>query len=110
MSISSERVKEWRKNTKNRMIDSMGGCCQVCSYNKSSRALEFHHLDPTIKDIGFGGARASNVSWKKLVVELRKCILVCSNCHKEIHDGITDIPENFATFNEDYVEYRKITE
>lgn len=107
MSYSSERVKEWRKNTKDRMIASMGGCCQICGYNKSNRALEFHHLDPSIKDLGFGGARASNTAWPKLVEELRKCIMVCSNCHKELHDGITTLPETFNRFNEDYAEYKK---
>ena len=50
MSYSSEKVKQWRKNTKNRMVAAMGGCCQVCGYNKSTNALEFHHIDPKEKD------------------------------------------------------------
>ena len=31
----------------------------------------------------------SNLHW----LELDKCILLCSNCHSEVHEGITDVPE-----------------
>jgi 5-methylcytosine-specific restriction endonuclease McrA len=54
MSYSSEKVKKWRKNTKDRMVAAMGGCCQICGYSKSTNALEFHHIDPTVKEKGFG--------------------------------------------------------
>ena len=107
MSKSSEKVKAWRKRTKERMVESMGGCCQICGYNKTHKALEFHHIDPNEKEMGFGETRANNVSWAKLVVELRKCIMLCSNCHKEVHEGITELPRSYASFDENYVEYKK---
>lgn len=107
MSYSSEKVKRWRKNTKDRMVAAMGGCCQVCGYNKSTNALEFHHIDPTIKEKGFGDLRANNARWTSIIEELRKCVMLCSNCHKEVHDGITVLPEVYQKFNEDYAEYRK---
>lgn len=37
--------------------------------------------------------------------ELKKCILLCSNCHMEIHEGLIDLPENYYKFNENYGEY-----
>lgn len=43
-------VKEWRHNTKQKLIEGLGGKCQICSYNKSNSALEFHHLNPEEKD------------------------------------------------------------
>jgi hypothetical protein len=110
MSKSSEAVKRWRKNTKDRMVKSMGGCCQICGYNRSHKALEFHHIDPNEKEMGFGETRANNVKWSLLVEELRKCILLCSNCHKEVHEGITNLPNSFAKFNEDYKDYSKMPE
>ena len=45
MSKNSEAVKRWRKNTKDRMVIAMGGCCQICGYNKTHKALEFHHIN-----------------------------------------------------------------
>lgn len=107
MSKSSEAVKRWRKNTKERMVKSMGGCCQVCGYNKTTNALEFHHINPEEKEMGFGDTRANNVKWSLLVEELKKCILLCSNCHKEVHEGVTQLPEVFAKFDEAYTEYKR---
>lgn len=110
MSISSERVKLWRKTTKDRMVESMGGMCQCCGYNKTPKALAFHHIDPNEKDMGFGDTRANPKSWIKIIEELKKCILVCHNCHSEIHDGIRQLPKKYAKFNEAYSDYKKIIE
>jgi predicted nucleic acid-binding Zn ribbon protein len=43
--------------------------------------------------------------WPRLVKELRKCILVCHNCHAEIHQGITKVPRNAIQFDELYSLY-----
>jgi hypothetical protein len=48
-------------------------------------SLLFHHLDPKQKDFQISKA-GSTVSITKLREEAKKCILVCSNCHGEIHD------------------------
>ena len=66
-----------------------GGECVCCRYKKSLSALEFHHLDPSQKDFEVGGKRKMN--FEKLKVELDKCILVCANCHAEIHGGIRNV-------------------
>lgn len=58
--------------------------CSICGYNKSLWALEFHHLDPNEKEYNLGQLYTS--STKKLYEELNKCIVVCSNCHREIHE------------------------
>ena len=105
MSKGSEAVKRWRKTAKKRIIESMGGECQSCGYSKCDEALELHHIDPDKKELSFGAIRANPKSWVKIVEELRKCILLCSNCHKEIHNDILELPEEYESFNEDYVEY-----
>lgn len=107
MSKNSEAVKNWRKNTKKRMIEAMGGCCQICKYNNCNEALSFHHLDPTLKKFQFGKIRANCKSWNKIVEELRKCILLCERCHIEVHNGVLEIPEKYETFNEEYADYLK---
>lgn len=43
-------TKEWRHNTKQKLIESLGSKCQICNYNKSKSALEFHHVNPNEKD------------------------------------------------------------
>lgn len=54
-------------------------------YNKCIAALEFHHLDPNEKDFGIASSGATR-TFEKIKVELDKCIMVCANCHREIHD------------------------
>lgn len=106
MSSSSEAVKRWRNNTKLRMIEAMGGKCCICGYDRSPNALEFHHLNPAEKDFGFGAKRANPSSWAAIVVELKKCVMVCANCHREIHDGTVDIPADAPSFDSTYEDYR----
>lgn len=103
---NAQAVKLWRNKTKERIVEAMGGCCQICGYAKCNRALELHHIDPSQKELSFGSIRANPKSWSKIVDELKKSILLCSNCHKEVHDGITNIPETFQTFNKSFTDYR----
>lgn len=107
MSKGSEAVKKWRNSTKIRMVESMGGKCSICGYNKCKEALEFHHIDPTEKEFSFGKTLANPTSWDRLVKELEKCILLCANCHREIHNDISEIPENYQKFNISFSNYRK---
>lgn len=44
-----ERVTEWRRRVKRLMVEEAGGCCQVCGYADCVAALQFHHLNPSIK-------------------------------------------------------------
>jgi 5-methylcytosine-specific restriction endonuclease McrA len=85
---NSEAVILWRKRTKLKLVESKGGKCQICGYNKSINALHFHHLDPNEKDFTISG---KSVSFEKLKKEVDKCVLVCSNCHSEIHEGLVKI-------------------
>lgn len=78
----SEAVINWRKRTKEKLVKYKGGKCERCEYNKCINALEFHHLDPNEKDFQIGG---KSWSFERLKKEVDKCILVCSNCHREIH-------------------------
>lgn len=106
MSYRSECVKKWRKNTKQRMIDAMGGKCQICGYNKCNEVMEFHHLNPAEKEFTIGRmTRANCNSWSKTVAELKKCILLCNRCHGEVHYNSVLIPEKYDVFNSDYENY-----
>lgn len=82
-----ERVTKRRQELKKKAINYKGGKCEICSYSKSIRALEFHHIDPSQKDFGVA-AKGYTRSWEKVKEELDKCILLCSNCHSETHERI----------------------
>ena len=77
----NENRKKARNSLKQRAVEALGGKCQVCGYDKCLQALEFHHLDPKEKDFEISGKG----SWDKIEIELKKCVLLCSNYHKEAH-------------------------
>ncbi len=83
-------VAKRRKVLRAKAIEYGGSKCAVCGYDTCKRALSFHHKDPSQKDFGLS-ARGLTRSWEKTKTELDKCILVCANCHMEIHEGLVKI-------------------
>ncbi len=82
---NTENTRKYRRSRKMRMVQYKGGKCVICGYHKSVKALHFHHIDSTKKK--FNVSSPQNVSWARVKRELDKCILVCANCHAEIHDN-----------------------
>lgn len=85
-------VSKRRRKLREMACKYRGGKCEICGYNKSQRALSFHHIDQKQKKFGLS-ARGLTRSWEKIKEEIDKCILICANCHMEVHDGITQLPE-----------------
>lgn len=95
-SCTSDQTLERMRDLKCQMINYKGGKCSKCGYKKYQGALEFHHLDPKEKD--FNPSSLKRYKFNELVKsELDKCILVCSNCHREIHDYIKSSPAQNRT-------------
>lgn len=87
VKCASASVQKRRDKLKELAVGYKGGCCSRCGYDKYIGALEFHHLDPKEKDFGIAGKGITR-SFEKLKIELDKCILVCANCHREIHQEL----------------------
>lgn len=58
--------------------------CAKCGDSRSY-VLDFHHVDPKEKVERISRMLAQNVSQEKLEEELKKCVCLCSNCHREFH-------------------------
>jgi 5-methylcytosine-specific restriction endonuclease McrA len=71
---------------KRKLIEIAGGQCCDCGYKKNIAALEFHHIKPEEKSFGIDLRKCSNLQWDKLVDEIKKCVLICANCHRERHN------------------------
>jgi len=76
-------IKNKRNKTKLKAIKYLGNKCKLCGYNKCIQALEFHHINPNEKE--FKPSNMGTYKWDKVKIELNKCILLCANCHREIH-------------------------
>ena len=84
--MNYQYVKDSRKRRKEDILYVMGNHCQICGYNKSTTALEFHHLNPQEKDFTIG--QILNKEWELMNKEIKKCALLCANCHREYHEGL----------------------
>ena len=80
------RNKRIRKERKVKAYEMLGGKCKICGYDKCVDALDLHHMDEKNKKLTFAGSWC--LSWETLEKELKKCILVCCRCHREIHAGM----------------------
>lgn len=86
-------VAKRRRKLKVMAVEHKGGKCMICGYSKYIGALEFHHIDPKYKDFSLS-VRGLTRSWERIKEEVEKCLLVCSNCHKEIHGGVVKLPRS----------------
>lgn len=85
--MSSKSTSDFRRRRKINLIKVCGNSCNLCGYNKTVNALEFHHINPEEKEYGIASQGTCHDIEKDLQ-EVQKCILVCANCHREIHDNL----------------------
>lgn len=100
MNMNTKNVKNYRTRAKNRLVEIFGGSCNICGYNKTVTALEYHHIDESTKEFGIS-ERGWTRSFERVLNEAKKCIMVCSNCHREIHAGLIDLSKYPSQFNDD---------
>jgi len=75
---------------KQKIIDGRGGGCELCGYRKNIACLEFHHKDPRIKE--YEPKRVLRTQdLLRIGKELNGCIVVCKNCHTEIHHPLLNV-------------------
>jgi hypothetical protein len=77
-------VKRRRRAIKKKLVELFGGKCSKCGYDRSLRALGFHHRDPKTKR--FTLSLKSRIKWDDVVEEAKKCDLLCANCHMELEE------------------------
>jgi hypothetical protein len=88
------KVKSFNRFRKNRfkiredLKLNAGGKCILCGYNKCLAALHFHHRDPSKKLFeitNFLWGKVKGYTKDDLDNEVKKCDLLCANCHAETH-------------------------
>src|ERR1017187_1562292 len=79
-----DKQKQKREERKKRLIETFGGKCEICGYDKCIACLDFHHKDSNTKIFSFSVVGLL-IKWERLIEEAKKCSLLCSNCHGELH-------------------------
>lgn len=82
VSRNAERMKKMRQRLNEYKAQ------QKCFFCKEDEivCLDFHHVDPSTKDLQL--SHVTTQSWDTIMEEVKKCIVVCKNCHAKIHAGI----------------------
>lgn len=83
-------VKNRRLKLRRLAVDYKGGKCVICGYSRDIKALDFHHINESNKEFGLSD-RGMTRSWEKIKVEVDKCVLLCANCHREVHSGYVSL-------------------
>lgn len=84
------RIQELRERISKIKLEQ--GCC-LCQYNKFASSLLFHHVDPSCKERNVSSL-INRGKIKKTEEELKKCVVLCFNCHFLFHSKILTIPQN----------------
>lgn len=95
---NSQNVINCIRKRKLDLISVLGNRCCLCGFDLYPEALDFHHVNPEDKEYGIGSSNAATKALSKQLQELKKCVLVCANCHRGIHGGHLKVPTEWPTF------------
>ncbi len=75
-------VERWRR-IKAEEVERLGGRCADCGGSSHPDVFEFHHLDPSVKEYQWTKLRLFSSERRRH--ELKKCVMLCANCHRMRH-------------------------
>jgi hypothetical protein len=76
--INVAKKREWFTN----LVSQLS--CEECGFSHPG-ALDFHHIDPTLKDRAISQMVYHKCSESKILKEISKCKVLCANCHRILH-------------------------
>lgn len=94
----NKRIKQWRESHKDEiaeqqrvryqeadeLLKSLKTSCVKCGESRYY-VLQFHHINPTDKSFEINVAKVSHTKRDILELEVKKCAILCANCHTEFH-------------------------
>lgn len=106
MDYSKKTKQYWRKQIKHRGVIALGGKCQICGGIFEDCCYDFHHIIPETKSFTIAGGNINGAkAWLRIRDELKKCTLLCANCHRLLHGGFVQLNSLISPFNDDYYEW-----
>ena len=100
---NSKNVVNFIKRRKSNLRKVFYSKCCLCGFDEVQEALEFHHVNPENKKFGISSNECQTKALSLQLKEIKKCILVCANCHRGIHQGIYNVPKNWQKFYDESV-------
>ena len=93
--MTKQTQKQRRNRLRQRLVEMRGRKCALCGESFEVHQFDFHHVIPETKSFPLTSTYMTSKSWKTILEEANKCIMVCANCHRDIHfskerNGSTD--------------------
>lgn len=85
LKINQQGVSRQRKR-KQEAVEMLGNKCLDCQQQYPLACYDFHHIDPTQKD--YNPYIVLSRKYEIFLTEIKKCILLCANCHRLRHYGV----------------------
>jgi hypothetical protein len=79
----SKRRDKYRKDINE--IKFKIGSCKICGYHEHPEILQFHHREKKEKKFKFSVGNLGDIKWERILEEIKKCDLICPNCHFLLH-------------------------
>lgn len=92
-SQPSYNVEAAYRTEKREIVNGIKRQCVVCGYDRCKKALDFHHVTDDKEDGIAAMVMSKEHTIDELMLELKKCVVLCSNCHREHHDGLIDVTD-----------------
>tara|TARA_B100000282_G_C31344176_1_gene314799 strand:+ start:90 stop:443 length:354 start_codon:yes stop_codon:yes gene_type:complete len=83
------------KRKKQMVIDAKSHACVICNKTYPHQCMDLHHIDPDTKISGIAELMRI-ASYKTLKEEIDKCAPLCANCHRLLHAGLAELPEDLV--------------
>jgi hypothetical protein len=80
-----QRQCDYRKRTKSWLVEyRVSKGCKNCG-EKHPACLDFHHINRNKHAANFSGLVNLGYGKARLIKEISKCDVLCSNCHRKLH-------------------------
>jgi 5-methylcytosine-specific restriction endonuclease McrA len=93
-----EAVTRRKQKVKRMLVKEAGGGCAICGYDRTVVNLQFHHVDPKTKSFALSMSTTKALATYR--EEMRKCVLLCANCHGEVEAGLVSSPPAGAKYKQ----------
>jgi len=70
---------------KNKIYETSWCICNICKKEYHKNIIQFHHINPNNKLFWISSWLTLKYSLEKILLELKKCAVLCTNCHREVH-------------------------
>lgn len=96
---NNSNVISFRRRIKSALVQAFGNKCLCCGKSFPQYMYDFHHLNPKEKEFALSGNGVTRAK-DAYAQEAKKCIMVCSNCHRMIEYGDIDTTHLYSNFND----------